>query len=370
MAGMLAVLSVTSPLKAQSPNASLTGQVTDPSKSIIAGARVVAISVDTNITYEGVTNETGEYYVPNLTPGTYRIELQKPGFSTVIKPAVVLHVQEAVEINFEMTLGSVSESITVTGGAPMVQLATSQLGAVVDSHTTRELPLNGRSWTNLAILQPGVAAVETQIDYTAGSGRGNRGFGAQFSISGGRPQQTGYNLDGVSLNDYTNGGPGSVTGGTLGVDAIEEFSVLTATYPAEYGRTSAGVINAVTRSGSNSFYGAAYEFVRNRVFDARNFFDPSSPPPFKRNQFGGAIGGPIWRDRTFFFADYEGIRQSTGITNTVTVPSPAARQGHLSSGDVTVDPSAAKYLTFWPQQTVPYCSPAIPVSTNSLVNRL
>ena len=137
-------------------------------------------------------------------------------------------------------------------------------------------------------------------------------------------------------------------GGTLGVDAIEEFSVLTTNYSAEYGRTSAGVINAITRSGTNSFHGAGYEFLRNSALDARNFFDPAKVPPFKRNQFGGAAGGPIWKNRTFFFADYEGIRQSLGISTITTVPSPAARLGHLSTGDVTVDPAAAKYLTFWP----------------------
>jgi hypothetical protein len=346
---LLSVLTSVPLVRGQSPSASLTGRVTDPSKAIIADARIVAINVGTNIRYEGATNSTGEYYVPNLPPGTYRIEAERPGFRTVVKPDVVLHVEDAVEINFEMSVGSTSESITVVGGAPTVQLATSDMSAVVDAATIRELPLNGRSWTDLAILQPGVVGVETQISYTSGSGRGNRGFGSQLSISGGRPQQNSYRLDGVNLSDYTNGGPGSVLGGTLGVDAIEEFSVLTSDYSAEYGRTSGGVISAVTRSGANDFHGATYEFLRNSDLDARNFFDPaSSAPPFKRNQFGGAAGGTIWKNHTFFFADYEGVRQSTGITNIATVPSAAARAGHLSTGDVTLDPSAAKYLTFWP----------------------
>jgi hypothetical protein len=354
--GVFGLFFVVGFLHAQSPNASLTGRVTDPSRAIIVGARVTAINLGTNISYEGLTNGAGEYDVPNLPPGTYRIEVQQTGFSMVIQPGVVLHVQEAVEINFELTVGSVSESVTVAGGAPAVGLATSALGAVVDAQTIRGLPLNGRSWTDLATLQAGVAPVETQSPYTAGSSRGNRGFGAQLSISGGRPQQNSYRLDGVSMNDYTNGGPGSVIGGTLGVDAIEEFSVLTTDFPAEYGRASAGIINAVTRSGSNSFHGAAYEFARNSAFDARNYFDPPSIPHFDRNQFGGAVGGPIYKDRTFFFADYEGIRQSTGLTNVATVPSIAARQGHLSTGDITVDPAAAKYLTFWPLPNGPTLS--------------
>src|SRR6202035_2837375 len=146
------------------------------------------------------------------------------------------------------------------------------------------------------------------------------------AISGARPQQNNYRLDGVSLNDYANGGPGSVLGGNLGVDAIQEFSVLTTNYSAEYGKSSGGIVNAVTRSGTNQFHGSVYEFLRNSALDARNFFD-TTIPPFKRNQFGATAGGPIRKDRTFVFADYEGIRQSLGVTSFNTVPSPAARSG-------------------------------------------
>ncbi|HEY4047155.1 MAG TPA: TonB-dependent receptor [Acidobacteriaceae bacterium] len=342
------ILSLTTLAYAQSPNASATGQVTDSSKAIIVGAHVLAVDVSTNIRYDATTNGAGEYYFPNLLPGTYRMEAEKAGFKAVIKPDIVLHVQDSVEINFELAIGSTSDSITVGGGEPLVQLATSELGTVVDARTIRELPLNGRSWTDLATLQPGVVAVETQASYSAAADRGNRGFGSQLSISGGRVRENSYRIDGVSVNDYSNGGPGSVLGGTLGVDAIEEFSVLTANAPAEYGRTSAGVISAITRSGSNDVHGSAYEFLRNSALDARNYFDSGSVPPFKRNQFGGAVGGPLWKNHTFLFADYEGNRQSTGITNIVTVPSALARAGHLSAGDVHVDPSTQKYLALWP----------------------
>ena len=343
-----AILSLATLAYAQSPNASVTGQVIDSSKAIVAGAHVLAVNVNTNIRYVAATNGAGEYYFPNLLPGTYRMEADMTGFKAVVKPNVVLHVQDAVEINFELTIGSAAESVTVVGGEPLIQLATSDLGTVVDSRTVRELPLNGRSWTDLATLQPGVAAIETQASYSAAADRGNRGFGSQLSISGGRVRQNSYRIDGISVNDYSNGGPGSVLGGTLGVDAIEEFSVLTANTPAEYGRTSAGVISAITRSGTNNIHGTAYEFLRNSALDAPNYFDSGRTPPFKRNQFGAAIGGPLWKDHTFLFIDYEGNRQSTGITNTVTVPSAQARAGHLSAGNVIVDPSAQKYLTFWP----------------------
>jgi hypothetical protein len=350
---LVAILSPTAPASAQSPDASVTGQVTDSTKAIVVGAHVRTVNVSTNIHQEAITNGAGEYYFPNLLPGTYRMEAEMTGFKMVIKPNVVLHVQDAVEINFELAIGSASDSVTVDGGEPLVQLATSDLGAVVDSRTIRELPLNGRSWTDLATLQPGVAAVETQASYAAAADRGNRGFGSQVSISGGRVRENNYRIDGVSVNDYSNGGPGSVLGGTLGVDAIEEFSVLTADTPAEYGRTSAGVISAITRSGTNHVHGSAYEFLRNSALDARNYFDSGSAPPFKRNQFGGAIGGPLWKDHAFLFVDYEGNRQSTGITNVVTVPSAAARSGNLSTGNVTVDPSAQRYLALWPMPNGP-----------------
>src|SRR5204862_4115061 len=160
-------------------------------------------------------------------------------------------------------------------------------------------PLTGRSWTDLATLQAGVDANQTQPTFAAGTDRGNRGFGQQLTISGARPQQNNYRLDGISLNDYSNGAPGSVLGGNLGVDAIQEFSVLTSNYSAEYGKTSGGVINAITRSGANQLHGTAYEFLRNSALDARNFFDGPAIPAFKRNQFGASLGGPIRKDHTF-----------------------------------------------------------------------
>jgi Carboxypeptidase regulatory-like domain/TonB-dependent Receptor Plug Domain len=347
---------------AQSPNASLRGRVTDASEAVIVGARILAINMGTNISYEGATNSAGEYYIPNLLPGMYRIEAEKTGFSSVVKPGVVLHIQEEVEINFDLAIGALSDKITVEGGAPVVELSTSAPGTVVDSRSVRELPLNGRSWTDLATLQPGVVGIETQANYSAAADRGNRGFGSQVSITGGRVRQNSYRIDGVSVNDYSNGGPGSVLGGTLGVDAMEEFSVLTANTPAEYGRSSGGVISAITRSGTNGLHGSVYEFLRNSALDARNTFDTGSAPPFKRNQFGGALGGPIWKDHTFFFADYEGNRQSTGITNIIDVPSVAARAGNLTSGTITVDPSVQKYLALW---ALPNVNPTAPGDTGT-----
>jgi hypothetical protein len=199
-----------------------------------------------------------------------------------------------------------------------------------------ELPLNGRSWTDLATLQPGVHLSQDQPPINAGD-RVKRGLGLELTISGARPQQNNYLLDGVNINDYANAGPGSVLGGNLGTDAVAEFSVLTTNYSAEYGRTSGGVISAVTKSGSNQFHGSAYEFLRNSALDARNFFDPATVPPFRRNQYGGSAGGPIQKDKTFIFGDYEGVSQGLGTTSLQNVPTQDARNGKLFYDPTAVD---------------------------------
>jgi outer membrane receptor protein involved in Fe transport len=334
---------------AQVVGGTFSGTVTDTSGAVIPDAQISIKNVATGVTRNIASDAAGFYIAPNLLPGNYEISVSAPGFATQVRADINLGVGAQQVLNVTMQVGQVTEKIQVTGAAPAVQLATSSISAVVNSTTVRELPLNGRSWTDLAALQPGVGAIETQRPFisTAGSpGRGIRGFGAQETISGARPQQNNYRLDGISINDHANAGPGSVLGGNLGVDAVEEFSVLTSNYSAEYGRTSGGVVNATTRSGTNQFHGGVYEFLRNNALDARNFFD-GNIPPFRRNQFGASAGGPIRKDRTFVFGDYEGVRQSKGFTQVDTVPSPAARAGNLSTGAVIVDPSAQKYLPLW-----------------------
>src|SRR6266478_4442865 len=336
-------------VQAQVAGGTITGTVVDSSGRVMPNVGVSITNLATGINRTVTTNEDGLYIAPNLLPASYELTFTAPGFKTDVRTGIELTVGATVTLNTTMQVGGSKETVQVQTEAPDVQLATSDISAVVNATTVRELPLNGLSWTDLATLQPGVNRILTQPDFSAGTDRGNRGFGQQLTISGARPQQNNYRLDGVSLNDYANGAPGSVLGGSLGVDAIQEFSVITSNYSAEYGKTSGGVVNAITRSGTNQIHGSAYEFLRNSKLDARNYFDdPTQPiPPFKRNQFGGTIGGPIQKDGTFIFADFEAIRQSKGITTVATVPSAAARAGNLSSGMVTVDPSAAKYLTFY-----------------------
>jgi hypothetical protein len=358
---------ITASAHAQVAGGNISGTVTDSSSRVVNNVKIIFTNIATGVTREVTTNDEGVYSAPNLLPGTYEAKVSAPGFNTDKRGGIELTVGSALVLDITLTVGTVQESVIVQSEVPAVQLTTSDLSAVVNATTVRELPLNGRSWTDLAQLQPGVSAIHTQPDFSAGTDRGNRGFGQQLTISGARPQQNNYRLDGVSLNDYANGAPGSVLGGSLGVDAIQEFSVITSNYSAEYGKSSGGVVNAITRSGTNQIHGSAYEFLRNSQLDAKNYFDVGKIPPFKRNQFGGTIGGPIQKDATFFFADFEGIRQDLGITTVATVPSDLSRTGKLfnpydpisqtcSVGvltpdpacQVTVDPNAAKYFTFYP----------------------
>jgi Carboxypeptidase regulatory-like domain/TonB-dependent Receptor Plug Domain/TonB dependent receptor len=351
-------------MHAQVAGGTILGTVKDPSGRVIADVHIVMENVATGVSRDVVTNEEGFYSAPNLLPGTYELTFSAKGFKTEVHRGIMLTVGASVSLDQVLRVGSVTEKVMVQSEIPAVQLSSSDISAVVNAATVRELPLNGRSWTDLAQLQPGVSAIHTQPDFSAGTDRGNRGFGQQLTISGARPQQNNYRLDGVSLNDYANGAPGSVLGGNLGVDAIQEFSVLTSNYSAEYGKTSGGVVNAITRSGTNQIHGSAYEFLRNSKLDAKNYFDdPTQPiPPFRRNQFGGTIGGPIQKDKTFAFVDFEAIRQSKGITTVATVPSAAARGGTLCSSpennqctptQVTVAPQAQAYFTFYHLPSAP-----------------
>src|ERR1700736_6018354 len=356
---LAAALLVATPARAQVSGGTLSGTVSDPAGGGIPQAQLVIKNVATSVERTVTTNDDGFYTVVNLQAGGYELIISAKDFNTETKSGIIVTVGGQLTFDVVMNVGTVANRVEVTTQVPPVQLASSDISAVVDATTVRELPLNGRSRTDLAALQPGVSPIQTQPSFASGSNRGNRGFGQQLTISGARPQQNNYRLDGVSLNDYANGAPGSVLGGNLGVDAIQEFSVLTSNYSAEYGKTSGGVVNATTRSGTNGFHGSIYEFLRNSALDARNFFeDPNRPKAaFKRNQFGGAIGGPIVKNRTFFFADYEGIRQSKGIANRDFVPSLDARNGIIGGVALPggVDPMVQKYLALYPLASPSNC---------------
>jgi hypothetical protein len=296
---------LSNPLYAQVAGATLGGTVTDASGAAVPNANVSIKNTATGVARDISADSSGYYSAPNLLPGTYDITVAASGFSSYMQRGVMLTVGASRALNISLQVGQMSQKVEVTASAPTVELASSTISGEVNSTTERELPLNGRDWTQLATLQPGVAGVRVE---NGPSNRGNRGYGTLLTISGHQPYENNYRINGISINDYSNGSPGSSVGVNLGVDAIQEFSVLTGNYGAEYGRASGGVINGITKSGTNQFHGDAYYFVRDKTLDARNFFD-TTIPPFHRDQFGASGGGPIRSNKTFIFGDYESIRQ-------------------------------------------------------------
>ena len=355
----------------QVTGATLSGTVTDASGGAVPGAEIAVKNIATGISKNVTADSTGYYTVPNLPAGVYEVRVSATGFTMIVQSNLTLAVGAQQQLNFPMKVGTVTDTVQVTAAAPQIDLTSSTLTGQVDSQTVLDLPLNGRDWTLLATLHPGVHLIENQMDYSLGSTRGNRGFGAELTVSGQRPTNNNYRLDGISVNDYANSGPGNVIGAALGVDAIQEFSVLTGSFSAEYGKATGGVINAITKSGTNAFHGDIYEFIRNSALDSRDYFSRSGNTPlaqFRRNQFGAAAGGPIMKDKTFIFGDYEGFRQAKGITTTSTVPSDTARAGNLhykagtnppngcvatgpTTCTATVDPAAAAELAMFPHAT-------------------
>ena len=318
---------------AQVPEAALSGAITSVSGAPIQNATLSVKNLGTGKIESFIANPDGTYALRNLVPGKYDITTSAKGFAAAVT-TVTLEAGRSVVANF--ALQPVSSDAKNSVGS-------STVSGVVSSSSVSNLPLNGRSASDLATLEPGVATARTQQ-----TGQAQRGFGNQMTISGGRPRQNDARLDGISINDYANGPPASALGVSLGSDAVEQFTVLTSNYPAQYGRSSGGIIGASTRSGTSNFHGDAFEYIRNSAFDARNFFD-AAKPPFHRNQFGGSAGGPVWKDRTFIFGDYEGLRQSQGVTQVSTVPSAAARAGNLSTGQITPDPTALRFVNaFYP----------------------
>lgn len=327
---------------AQAVGGAFSGRVRDQSAGTLPYARVSIANLATGIAAEVVTNEEGFYSIRNLQPGVYDLTVEFDGFSSQTRKGLQLTVGAEIAVDFELGVGSLNENITVSGSAPTVDVVSATLRHNVSGTTIRELPLNGRDWTQLATLQPGVVGV-------GASGGTRSGNGVKMAVAGARPSENNYRLNGIGVNDYANTTPGNALGTNLGVEAVAEFSVLTNSYSAEYGRTSGGVINAVTRSGTNDIRGTLFEFHRNSAMDAPNYFDQANrPPPFHRNQYGAAFGGPILKNRTFWFADYEGLREMLGQTTVSTTLSPAARLGQLAAGSVTVDPQIARALALYP----------------------
>ncbi|MBI2822718.1 MAG: TonB-dependent receptor [Acidobacteria bacterium] len=341
---------VMAPLPAQITTATILGVVRDETAAVLPGATVTATHLETNQARTVITDDEGRYRVAQLPVGTYEVQAELTGFSTEIRRPITLTIGREAVVDFGLKVGAIDEKIIVTGEASLVETTTATVAGLVDDKKIRDLPLNGRDFAQLALLQEGIVQ-STRINRTQA---GNEGV--KLSLGGTRITQTAFLLDGTDIRNNMGGVPAGASQSVFGVETVREFKVITGAYSAEYGRFSGGVITAVTKSGTNEFHGSIYEFHRNSALDARNFFDRDSanptvrsdPPPFKRNQFGATLGGPIRKNSTFFFAGYEGLRQR--LTNTIiaTVPTLAAREGILPTGPVNVAPAARPYLALFP----------------------
>jgi hypothetical protein len=309
----------------QSPNGTINGLVLDPSNQLISGAEIIAINDLTNVRFTTKTNNDGVYVLPNLPPGPYRLQVSKAGFKTIVKPDIVLNVQDALSVNFTLPIGALLETVTVRGGAPVLNTTDGSVSTVVDQNYIANLPLNGRSFQDLILLTPGVVTNTPQQGGSVGST-------GEFSVNGQRTESNYYTVDGVSANTgvYPDpGGPGNsgslpaatalgTTQALLSVDALQEFRVQSSTYSAEFGRNPGGQFSLISRSGTNQWHGTAFDYLRNSYVDANNWFNDYYNLPqalLRQNDFGGILGGPIvipllynGRDKTFFFFSYEGLR--------------------------------------------------------------
>lgn len=343
----MVVLALAVSLDAQSTGGTILGRMEDQSGAVIAGGKATVTNQDTGVSREVVTNASGLFLVPDLLPGSYSVAGAAQGFGQEMVKGVTVDVGSQITVNLRMQVGTVGQNIVVEASTANVDLATAEITSVVATKTITELPLNGRDWTQLAQLEPGIAQVRSQN--TTDSNRAQRGNGVDLSISGGRPSSNNYRLNGISLNDYANTAPGSAIGTNLGVDAIQEFSIESSTPAAEFGKLTGGILNAVTRSGTNQFHGSVYYFLRNSALDARNYFDVgSSPLPFRRNNYGASAGGHLKKNKTFWFVDFEGLRESLSSTVLSTVPSSSIRSTAVTS----VQP----FLAFFPLPNGPIAS--------------
>jgi hypothetical protein len=327
---------------AQVETARITGTVTDATGAVIPGVQITMVHVQTNRKVAATTNEAGQYVSIPLSLGDYRVEAEAPGFKRVVRTGITLRVQQTAVVDLSLQVGEITQSVEVAAKAPLLATREAAAGQVIDNQRMVDMPLNGRDYIQLALLSSGT--VQTL---------GGR-FGG-FSTGGQRTTQNNYLLDGVDNNNYQNASQGERAEAVKPpVDAIQEFKVFTNSFSAEYGRAAGGVVNAVLKSGSNQLHGTAFGFLRNELLDARNFFarGDQPKPPFKRSQFGFAMGGPIRRDKTFFFGDYEGtrIRESRTVNNTI--PTAAMRSGDFSAlsaaiyDPLTYDPATRTRRTF------------------------
>ncbi len=357
---VLAVLACAAVLSAQVERGTIAGTVRDPSGAIVPDVEIAVKNVATDVEFKTTTNQAGEYVAPNLIPGEYAVTASKQGFATLTRSGLVLHVYDRLAVDITLQVGAVTQSIEVTGAAPLLKTQTTSVVTLVSRRDVSELPLNGRSVFQLAPLVAGVTngipaenANNVSIPDNARAAQG-------LAVNGLPQSANSYILDGV-YNDQINQGLMAVL---PPLEAIQEFTLETSNFRPEIGR-GGGVMNVNIKSGTNKFHGEAFDFLRNSALDARNFFDrqttanPRRLPNFVQNQFGGTFGGPIRKDKTFFFVDYQGFRQRQGLTYQSLVPSASLRAGNFQGTDrpiydpATFDPAAGTRQLFENQTIEP-----------------
>jgi len=331
----------------QAVRGTIEGAITDSSGAALPGVTVDAKNVDTGVSQSTVTNGEGRYTAPDLPLGNYEVTAALQGFQTVVRRGITLRVGSQVVVDFQLPVGQLQETLTVTGAAPTVDTVSSAVGAVVEQKQIADLPLNGRNFSQLISLAPGA----NEIPFGANGGSAFFGRQSNFTISGARPEGQAFLLDNTNIQGFWNRGAGSgVFGTTLGVEAIAEFQTLTNTYSAQFGGNGS-VINAVTKSGTNDVHGSLFEFYRNSKMDSKGFFDALGKQPFEKHQFGGSLGGPLKENKAFFFGTYEGIKQDLTSTTIATVPDANAHNGIVNGVRVGVDPAIAPVLALYPLPT-------------------
>src|SRR5712664_3741282 len=345
------VLSCLPPAHAQI-SASIKGVVTDSSGSPVPSATVKTKNIETGATRSGLTDDAGRYLVLSLPIGEYEVRVTKPGFQDAVRSGIHLVVSEEASVDVRLQVGAVKSEITVNGDAPIVSTTITDISGLVGEQAVKELPLNGRSYDLLLPLNPGI--VNFTSLKTGGTGISNSTTANNFAVSGNRPQQNLFLLNGVEYTGAAenNMQPGGTSGMLLGVDAVREFNVQRDSYSAEFGKHPGGQVIIVTQSGSNQWHGTAFEFLRNSALDAPNFFDQGDAPQFRRNQFGASMGGPVQKDKTFVFGNYEGFRQSLHQTSAAFVPDLTSR--------ANAAPSVQPLLNLWPTPTAN--DPDLPVT--------
>src|SRR2546427_13099438 len=356
LGAILGVLLFSLSLFSQVNTGTISGVVQDSSGAVVAGATVTIRNVDTGTARTVTSDEGGRYIVPVLPVGNYAVQGQQSGFQTEIRSGITLTVGREEVINLTLRIGQQTQSVTVTGEAPLVNTTTAEISGLVAEREVKDLPLHGRSFDNLITLNPG------SINYSLKSPNTSTSNGNTFSVGGRRPLENMFLLNGI---EYTGSSqlsvtPGGVSGDLLGIDGVREFNVMTGNSSAEYGKRAGAQVSIVTQSGTNQFHGSVFEFLRNSALDARNFFDQGDVAPFRRNQFGASAGGPVKKDRMFLFGNYEGFRHRLGISNVSVVPDQDARQGRLpnpatgvSATVANLRPEMLNYMQLWPQPNGP-----------------